>query len=421
MAFISLLLYITVIYLRPAEWFFLFYGWQLLDILAIAMGVFLIFSLIKTKTKFTKAPQNIFILGFLGALIASHLSHFYFYGALSAFTDFSKTVIMFFLIVNLVNSIKKFKITIWLLIILTLILAVQGIMQYRTGFGLAGQPLTKDGRITWIGIFDNPNDLALALVMIVPFLLNSIFGYSAARYKIIGLPILGILLYAIYLTNSRGGMVALLAVVFFYFLLRLMRKRHPILGIIIGVILVVLLFMHGPSRMGMLSPEEESAYGRLDAWYEGIQMLKLAPLFGVGYNMFMDYHLRVAHNSIIHCAAETGLMGLFFWMGLFYLSYKSLLKIQKLKEHSSKAKNIKSYAFALQISIFGFLTSAFFSSRPYIALPYILIALSVALFNATQKIWGELEANFTLIDLRNIGLLCLSSLGLIWGITRICL
>lgn len=419
MAFFILLLYIICIYLRPAEWIPAIYGWQLLDILAIVTIFLWIFAGTGSRIRFVKVPQNIFMLGFLGALVVSHLSHFYFYGALSAFIDFSKTVIMFFLIVNLVNSTKKFKITISLLIILTLILAIQGIIQHRTGFGLAGQPLTKDGRITWIGIFNNPNDLALALVMIVPFLLNSIFGSSPARYKIICLPILGILLYAIYLTNSRGGMVALSAVVFFYFLFRLIRKRYPIFGIIIGIILVALLFTHGPSRMGMLSPEEESAYGRLDAWYEGIQMLKSAPLFGVGYNMFMNYHFRVAHNSIVHCAAETGLIGLFFWVGLFYFSFKGLLNIQKLKDHSPNAKSIKFYALALKISIIGFLSSAFFSSRPYIALPYILIALSVALFNTTQRIWGGLENNFTLVDLRNISLLCLGSLGLIWGITKV--
>ena len=376
-----------------------------------------------SKTKFFQAPQTIFMFGFLCALVASHLRHLYFGsgGALTAFTDFSKTIIMYTLIANVVNSEKKFGVTIGLLTILTLILAIQGIMQHKTGYGWAGQPLLKGGRITWIGIFNDPNDLALAFVIIVPFLLNAIF-ISPIRYKIISLPILGTLLYAIYLTNSRGGVLALLTAIFYYFFFYLKRKGHPILGIAIAVFFVAILFAHGPSRMKMLSVKEASAYGRIEAWYEGIQMLKSAPLFGVGYRMFTDYYFLTAHNSIMLCAAETGLIGLFFWVGLYYFCFKNLLNLQKAENESSeKIKNIKYYAFALEAGLIGFLASAFFLSRTYITLPYIMIALVVALFNVGQERYKRPKNKIIPVDLRNIGLVSLGSLILIYVIMKVVL
>lgn len=409
MAFISLLIYIIVIYLRPAEWIPAFYGWQLLDILAIATIFFWVFVGTGSRIKFVKVPQNIFMFGFLGALVVSHLTHFYFHGALSAFIDFSKTVIMFFLIVNLVNSTKKFKITIGLLIILTLILAVQGIMQYRTGFGLAGQPLVEGGRITWIGIFNDPNDLALAFVIVVAILLTFLFGQSAFKLKIFTLPILATLLYAIYLTNSRGGMLSLMTTVFFYFA---RRSQRLLFGIIVGIIFVAAIFSFGPSRLALLTAEDEAAHGRIDAWYEGMQMIKSNPIFGVGYNMFIEDYPLTAHNSFMLITAEGGLIGLFFWIALIYTSFKGLSLVQK------NDTLLKSYALGLQAGLLGFLAAAFFLSRTYITLPYLLFALSVALFNVTKQKVDRLENRFDLQDIRNVGLLCIGTLGLILGIIK---
>lgn len=409
MAFISLLLYITVIYLRPQEWVPAVYGWQLLDILAIVTIFFWIFTGTGSRIKFVKAPHNIFLLGFLGALVASHLSHLYMWGAFNAFIDFTKMVIMFFLIINLVNSTKKFKITIGLLIILTLILAVQGIMQYRTGFGLAGQPLVEGGRITWIGIFNDPNDLALAFVIVVAILLTFLFGQSAFKLKILTLPILATLLYATYLTNSRGGMLALMAIVFFYFV---KRTRRFLSGAIVGMALIMVIFSFGPSRLASLSAQEESAYGRIEAWYEGIQMIKSNPIFGVGYHMFTEDYPRTAHNSFVLATAETGLIGLFFWIGLIYFSFKSLSLVQV------SDTSLKPYALGLQVGLIGFLAAAFFLSRTYITLPYIIFALSAALLNIARQKDGKLENRFVFQDIRNIGLLSVGILVLTYGIMK---
>ncbi len=422
MAFFFLLLYIIIIYIRPAEWISAFYRWQLMDITAVLAIITLILGLSISRQKLVKAPQNIFILGFLGALILSHLSHTYFGGAWEAFLDFSKKVILYFMIVNIVTSERKLKIFIGLLIILTTIIAIQGISMHNTGIGWAGQLPDRDGRIKWIGIFRDANDLALAFVMIVPFLLSLIFKPSRFVLKLAALPVLAVLLYAIYLTNSRGGLLALMLIMFLYFAIYFRKIWPRVIGTIVGIGVASLVFIYGPSRLAMLDAQEESAFNRVASWYEGLQMLKSNPIFGVGKGMFTEDYRLVAHNSFIHTAAESGLFGYFFWIGLFYLSIKSLLHIQSLNTSSKEMQDLKTLAHALIISFAGLLAAMFFLSRSYIELPYLLIGLSGALYHVTsQKKDQNLKPVVTFLDIRIIFFLEIASLIVIYAVIKVVL
>lgn len=409
MAFFTLLLYITCIYLRPAEWILAMYGWQIIDWLAIITAFFIILESAKSKKIILMTPQNFLLLGFLGTIVLSHLSHAYFWGAYDSFIKFSKTVIMFFLFVNVLDSGKKLKVSLWFIVFLTVILAIQGIDQFKNGFGWAGQPLSKTGRINWIGIFNDANDLALALVMAIGFILAFIFGRVKMISKIISISLLGILLYALYLTNSRGGYLALGATVFFYFL-RKFRKK--IFAAIIGGIAILLIFAHGPSRLSMISASEESAFGRIEAWYEGIQMLKSSPLFGIGYGMFTDEFRRTAHNSFVLVAAEEGLIGLFFWVALIYVCFKGLSTLKK------RNPQLINYTSGLEASLFGFMSSAFFLSRSYQAILYIILALTCSFIYVFLK---KEDYTFNYKDMRIAGLLSLGILLVAWITMRVSL
>lgn len=395
MSFITLLLYITAIYIRPQEWVFAVYGWPLITILAIATIIFLLFSSFRNRNFRVIEPQSILLIVFLGCVALSHLMHFkpYFGGAWDSFIKFGPNVIMFLLFVNILNSAKRIKISIWLIIILTVILAMQGMYQFKHGLGWAGQPLVQAeegkslGRITWIGIFNDPNDLALAFVVAMGFLLSFIFGKTKLIIKIVSIPLIILIGQALYLTNSRGGYLALAATSVYYFL---RRFRNRFIAITVGLVLAAFVLSVGPSRISDMSAEEESARGRIDAWYEGFQMLKSAPIFGVGYGMFTDYHPLTAHNSYILVAAEEGLIGLFVWIALIYLSFKSLFKISKVYGLQSTVSGLRSdltlYTRGLESALVGFLSAAFFLSRSYIEPLYIMLALaSAAAFALLEK------------------------------------
>jgi hypothetical protein len=58
----------------------------------------------------------------------------------------------------------------------------------------------------------------------------------------------------------------------------------------------------------------EAGAGRMEAWAVGIDLLKSHPLFGVGFQRFNEYFFITAHNTVIVCAAELGMFGLFWWV-----------------------------------------------------------------------------------------------------------
>ncbi len=402
MAFIALLLYISASYIRPQEWVPAVYNWPLIDILAILTAFSLLFKTSQTRKLLLTTPQCSLLLGFLATIVLSHLSHTYFWGAYDSFIKFSKTVIMFILFINVLDSGKKVRVSLWFIVILTVIMAVQGIYQFQHGIGLAGQPLGESGRITWIGVFNDSNDLALALVMATGFLLAFVFGKTKILYKIISFSLLTILLYSLYLTNSRGGYVALAGTVLFYFL---RRFRNKFIGIPIGVVLVLILFALGPSRLSTISASDESAYARIDTWYEGIQMLKSSPLFGVGYGMFTDQLALTAHNSYVLVAAEEGLVGLFLWIALIYSCLKGLSILKKKEPH------LINYAAGIEASLFGFLGASFFLSRSYQAILYVMLALASSFIYTFLK---KEDYSFNFKDMRMAGVLSLAVLFIAW-------
>jgi hypothetical protein len=52
----------------------------------------------------------------------------------------------------------------------------------------------------------------------------------------------------------------------------------------------------------------------MEAWAVGLDLIKSHPFFGVGFERFGEFFFITAHNTIIVCAAELGMYGLFWWV-----------------------------------------------------------------------------------------------------------
>ena len=403
MAFFFFILYLIVLYIRPAEWIPVFRGWRLASVTLIGTAFFLLFQVIASKKRPVNVPHHWMLLGLVGAIVCSHAVHTYFGGLVSSLTAFAPIVVMYFLVVNAAASEQRFRLALWVIVALTAVLAWQGIYQHATGHGWAGQHMSLGGRITWISIFNDPNDLALAFVIMVPVLLAYLVTPSFPGLKVVSFSLLGLLLYGIFLTNSRGGVLGLMVAVTFFFV---KRSRWVVPGGIIGGLLAFLIFAFGPSRLGAFSTTDESAHGRLDSWYYGFQLFKSNPIFGVGQNMFTDQHHLTAHNSFVLAAAELGLLGLFFWVGLLYTSFKGLSLVQK------HCPRLAGYAYGLQAALVGFAATAFFLSRMYMELPYLICALSAALYAVARNQTDQIQFRLTMKDVRNVGLASIGALGL---------
>lgn len=379
--FYYVLIYVALVYLRPQEYV---EDLKTIPVLPIVLGLSFVYWLFAAKKNF-EAPQHRLLPIFLVAMMMSLVANDWMGGALKVLTEFAPTLLLFYLIGTTTDTLGKLRLFTLVLVMMSLVLALHGIDQMETGVGWTGAKVVEGNRITYLGIFNDPNDLALALIMSIP-MLGYHFRYWRNGLIRAGLLVtLALILYGVYLTNSRGGIVALLFLAGLYSLQRFGVFRTAMFSFLA---LPVLVF--APSRFGALDAGESSAAGRVDAWYEGVQMFLHQPWFGVGKGNFIEHHHLTAHNSFVLVFAETGLFGYFFWLTFVGVSAYMLYRLQKLPPPSDNAEGWaeqQRLARMLLFSLLGFLAGAFFLSRSYSMLLYILCALAVAHYQIVRQLW----------------------------------
>src|SRR6202035_4664194 len=131
------------------------------------------------------------------------------------------------LVVHLVNTEARLRTAGGAVLLFTAIVGARTIWQYQHGEAL----VQSDGEVGALatGIFSDPNDLALAMAMALPLALGAVLGKTRAWTRLWSLATIPVLIWTIFVTNSRGGMLALGAAVFLFF-----GKKLGRVGIIVG-------------------------------------------------------------------------------------------------------------------------------------------------------------------------------------------
>ena len=388
--FFGLILYLMLIYIRPQDFM---PSLQPLRIMFTLAMVIIIFSLIqkvinRDEIKIFATRQNILMFILLLIVPLSDLSNFNLEGAWDSLNEFLTLFLPFLLIVLITG--KRYKILYWSITFACFLLAINGLIQHYNGVDLVGNTPIY-GRIKWISIFGDPNDFALALISSMPILLFNLFYKKLNGIIRIGLiAMLSIFFIAIFFTESRGGYLAVLAVLSSFALKRWGVKK----GLITGAVLIIIALALAPGRMASMSPYEQSASGRVYAWMSGFIMLKSHPVLGVGMQKFTQYASRAAHSAFIKCLAELGLVGFFIWIAMIYTTFKDLIRIEK----KSTDTNLILYSRITQVSMIGFLTSAFFLSQTYSPIIYVLFAMTATLSLNLQSETGIKFTKFTRND-----------------------
>ena len=172
----------VMIYLRPQEFIPAIKGFPLVDVVAALCmaAVFLEGSF--SSEKFKRSSVNYWVIFFWLATVASNIANFFLGGAVHAFVAIgSNAVFAYYLVLLTVDNFKRLKVFIWIMILLTVLQALQAITLYYTGAGLVGgETLARKDfsgeediviQAQGIGIFADPNDLALTIVTFLPFML----------------------------------------------------------------------------------------------------------------------------------------------------------------------------------------------------------------------------------------------------------
>jgi O-antigen ligase len=156
-------------------------------------------------------------------------------------------------------------------------------------------------------------------------------------------PPLLFLIYALALTQSRGGFLALVAGLGAFFLNRFGSWRAAFAMV---VLLPVLMVVFGGRQID-LGGSIGSGTGsqRTELWYVGLQWIKWAPVFGMGHAKFVEHEGLVAHSSYVQALAEWGLIGGTMFIGLFYIVLHSVWRLRQVRSEirSPLLRNMQPY------------------------------------------------------------------------------
>ncbi|QMU61461.1 MAG: hypothetical protein GKR92_07040 [Gammaproteobacteria bacterium] len=358
------------------------------DILFLTLAICLLIYLFK-REKNLSVIQTTMLVGLFCAAIMSHVTQFYLQGVINTADELLRLFVLYFISASL--FIDKFRLKYYFKIfsICALVIAVHGINQFHGGgIGWTGESLYLN-RVRYIGVFNDPNDMGMLLLVSLPFILYTIKQYKFILPKLIWASTLPLLLYAIYLTGSRGTMLGLLLMV----AVNAWFKFKRVVSLFLIAITVPIAF--SLTQLSTISSGDASSAGRIDAWGSGIQMLKSNPLFGVGYGLFTVHHPIPAHNSYVQVFSEIGLVGYFFWLGFLAMSmyglYKFSYKFNISNEKSELYLEHKSVATTVLFSLLGFAITSYFISRSVQPLLFILCAMSAGVYYQIRKNFPEFE------------------------------
>jgi len=320
--------------------------------------------------------------------------------------DASRLWLLVLILQQLLNSTQRASVALQLFLALTVIVSLYAIYGWVTETTVLNEHGVKRA-IVAVGDFDDPNDLSAALVIPVPIALLLVMRARSIWGKLWGLTALGILVTAIYLCDSRGGMLALCVALGVFLVHQLGVKR----GIMLGAVALVVLLAFGPQRFKTDSVQgDDSTLGRIQAWNAGLGMFRKSPLIGVGYDQFEKRHPIPAHNSLVHSLAECGLLNALCWVGMNYWALLTLWRLRKAEWVGKVSGVWLGYPAALQAGLLASLTAGMFLSHSYRPIPLIPVAFAAALAGIAQLRGTKHDW----VHVLGVGLLTLTLVGMIY-------
>jgi putative inorganic carbon (hco3(-)) transporter len=409
-AYIGLLAFTAVLFLRPQEQIRALAPLHLAEITAIFALLSLLFGRLGrglTVSRYTPELGGVVALGAI--ILATAPFSIWPGGAIGTFTDvYVKVILIFLLMVNTLTSPKRVEQFMWLMVVATGYLAFRAVFDYARGVNLSAS-----GRVWGAvgGIFGNPNDLALNMVAVLPLAASLALRESAVVKKLAASVCAVFMIGAVVASGSRSGSVGLAAMTLFMggYLLR----RRPGVAMAAALALVLAMPFLPASywyRMSSITDESRDETGSREArqilFRESYAAFLEHPLTGVGAGQFKNYNpegrqeaWQETHNVILQVAAELGVVGVTIFMFLVARAALAGTQVRRLLRRaghggprSTRANAppadasltpdeiawMRAQTAALTAALVGWFVCAMFASVAYNWTFYYLLALAIA-------------------------------------------
>src|SRR5579862_253174 len=222
-------------------------------------------------------------------------------------------------------------------------------------------PFEGRGSLAVNGTEANPNELAASLILPASLALCGLLARGSRLKRGALMAVLVVIASSIFLSMSRGSLLALAAALLFC-MFRVGVNKRLMLALVLGA---PLLFLSSLFYQRLEESLTGRGTGRYDIWLAGAQIVKDHPIIGVGlanfpvaYAKVAGYahvfpshgYVREAHDAYLQVCAETGIIGLILFLGA--------LRAQLKEVRAAISRRVEYSAIALEASCWGMLVAA---------------------------------------------------------------
>lgn len=304
--------------------------------------------------------------------------------AWTSFIEYSKVVVMFVVMVNVVRTEKRLRALIFLALVASCVMAAAAVNDYRLG-RLVESGLRIEGVIG--GLFSNPNDLALHLVTMIPLAVGLLFGSKGPLKKLIYAGCAVLFITGVVATFSRGGFVGLVCIM--AALAWKLARKNRILFAIGGLALVLLVVVAGPGgyKARVTEGTDASAVARTGELKRSIFLMSRHPLFGLGINNFVLFSntSHASHNAYTQVGSELGIPAMVIYILFLITPLKRLGKVRQQLESAHSRGRLYYLSVGIEVSIIGYMVTSFFLSVAYLWYVYFLVGYAIALRRLAEE------------------------------------
>jgi probable O-glycosylation ligase (exosortase A-associated) len=378
---IGILLWSWLGYMNPHR---LAYGFAFDFPFAMVVGVVTILAFMASKEKkdMIWTRETVILLIFIGWMLFTTFFAFYPELAWHQWNKVWKIMLMVMLTALIIRERAQLH---WLIWVIALSFGFYGIKGGIFTILHGGVYRVQGPEGTFVG---GNNEMALALVMTIP-LIRYLHLQETRRWLKTGLAAAMVLTgVAAIGSQSRGGMLAMVAMGLFLWL----KSRHKIITGFYMVIAVAIMASVMPQswydRMNTIKTyqEDESAQGRINAWHTAYNVAK-DRITGGGFDMFRPptfrqyapdpWNVHDVHSIYFEIMGEQGFIGFGLFMLLGVLAWIRAQQIIKRCRNAPDKKWAADLAAMIQVSLIGYATGGAFLGMSHFDLPYHLMIVLV--------------------------------------------
>ena len=341
----------------------------------------------KTKRTFKDLPQmsNLLLYMILLLYVGAFLSPIWRGGALMRTIDFSKIYVCWILIFLIITTFDRLK--------RIMFIQAGSVVMVCAAVIIKGHDVPRLNGVLG-GFYGNPNDLAFAVVLSLPYALALMVSAKNPIIKVFWCIGMLLMFTTIFLTASRAGFIDLVcsySATLYFLAVKGKRPWLIVASVLLGVLLMSTVggkLYHRFTALSGNSTTDQSAYGSYEdrkyLMLRAVDAIEHYPVLGIGVKNFPTFSgiWHDVHMTYLQICAEGGIPVLILYLMFFWRDFQNMFALHHMKGLNP---DVRLFAGALIGSQVGFVVGALFAPEAYQFFPYFAAAFTATLLQTMRE------------------------------------